>query len=141
MFRRVSQGSRPSETADGSPETDKKMGLLFAKCVEDLCGGNGQTSLPSCVVSMLVQLRDNGPSTVGIFRRGPNVRAMRDLRDKLDEGESVDWTEISVFVTAALVKDLLRSLPDCLLLCDNYTVWTEASAAYQADSNIDTLKR
>ena len=29
---------------------------------------------------------------------------MRDLRDKLDMGENVDWSEISVFVTAALLK-------------------------------------
>ena len=90
---------------------------------------------------MLVQLKENGPGTVGIFRRGPNVRAMRDVRDKLDEGEDVDWSEISVFVTAALVKDLLRSLPDCLLMCDNYSAWTEASNNFNNDNKIDTLKR
>ena len=107
VFRRVSQGSRASEATDGgSPETEKKLGVLFGRLLEDLCGDG--TNLPTCVVSMLVQLRINGPDTVGIFRRGPNVRAMRDLRDKLDEGEDVDWSEISVFVTAALVKDLLR---------------------------------
>merc|ERR1719347_1131076 len=54
---------------------------------------------------------------------------MRDLRDKLDDGESVDWTQISVFVIAALLKDLLRSLPDCLLQCDNYSAWVEASSS------------
>ena len=66
---------------------------------------------------------------------------MRDLRDKLDEGETVDWSEISVFVTAALVKDLLRSLPDCLLMCDNYSAWTEACTSFHSDNKIDTLKR
>jgi hypothetical protein len=29
---------------------------------------------------------------------------MRDIRDKLDEGGTVHWDEISVFVTAALLK-------------------------------------
>ena len=53
---------------------------------------------------MLLQLFSKGPSTVGIFRRGPNVRAMRDLREKLDKGDPVDWDQISVFVTAALLK-------------------------------------
>ena len=90
---------------------------------------------------MLEQLDEKGPITVGIFRRGPNVRAMRDLRDKLDEGEEVDWSEISVFVTAALLKDLLRSLPDCLLQCDNYSAWAEATTLYPTDKNIDMLKR
>ena len=32
----------------------------------------------------------------------------QELRDRLDEGEEVNWAEISVFVTAALLKDLLR---------------------------------
>ncbi len=53
---------------------------------------------------MLRQLATKGPETVGIFRRGPNVRAMRDIREKLDEGGTVDWDQISVFVTAALLK-------------------------------------
>ena len=66
---------------------------------------------------------------------------MRDLRDKLDEGEEVDWSEISVFVTAALVKDFLRSLPDCQLQCDNYSVWSEAALNFSAGRNIDTLRR
>ena len=90
---------------------------------------------------MLVQLHEKGPETVGIFRRGPNVRMMRDLRERLDEGEEVDWTEISVFVTAALLKDLLRSLPDCMLVCQDYTAWAEAAQAYQAEKNIDSVKR
>ena len=79
----------------------------------------------------------------------------QELRDRLDEGEEVNWAEISVFVTAALLKDLLRyddddndddddllrSLPDCLLMCESFTSWTEASAAFQADSKLETLKR
>ena len=63
---------------------------------------------------MLLQLFSKGPSTVGIFRRGPNVRAMRDLREKLDKGDPVDWDQISVFVTAALLK---VSVCECLCLC------------------------
>ena len=66
---------------------------------------------------------------------------MKELRDRLDEGEEVNWSEISVFVTAALLKDFLRSLPDCLLMCDNYSAWTEASVAFHADSKLETLKR
>ena len=61
---------------------------------------------------MLVQLAAAGPTTVGIFRRGPNVRAVREVRAALDQGtagdqggpDTVHWAEISVFVTAALLK-------------------------------------
>ena len=140
VFRRVSQGSRAVEAGEAALE-DKKVGLMFGRCLGDLCGGLSQTNLPASLVNMMVQLEQKGPTTVGIFRRGPNVRAMRDLRDKLDEGEEVDWADISVFVTAALVKDFLRSLPDCLLQCDNYSAWTEAALNFSSDSKIDTLRR
>ena len=140
VFRRVSQGSRAVEAGEAALE-DKKVGLMFGRCLGDLCGGLSQTNLPPSLVSMMVQLEEKGPTTVGIFRRGPNVRAMRDLRDKLDEGEEVDWADISVFVTAALVKDFLRSLPDCLLQCDNYSAWTEAALNFSSENKIETLRR
>ena len=57
---------------------------------------------------VLLQLLEDGPTTVGIFRRSPNARAMRELRNKLDEDEIIDFKECSVFVTAALLKDFLR---------------------------------
>jgi hypothetical protein len=142
VFRRVSQVSRgAADTVDGEEGKEKKAGRLFGRPLAELCGGDGRTDLPGAVGSMLRQLQDKGPETVGIFRRGPNVRMMRDLRERLDEGEEVDWAEISVFVTAALMKDLLRSLPDSLLLCEDYSAWTEATQAYQADKNIDSIKR
>ena len=117
-----------------------QVGRLFGRPLAELCGGDGRTELPPAVGSMLIQLHQKGPETVGIFRRGPNVRMMRDLRERLDEGEEVDWTEISVFVTAALLKDLLRSLPDCMLLSEDYSAWAEAANGYQAEKNIDSIK-
>merc|ERR1719228_1369350 len=138
VFRRVSQVSR------GQPDTEeeggKKTGLVFGRSLAELCGGEGRVELPKCVESILMQLWQKGPETVGIFRRGPNVRMMRDLRERLDDGEEVDWGEISVFVTAALLKDLLRSLPDCMLLSEDYSTWAEAANGYQAEKNIDSIK-
>ena len=55
--------------------------------------------------------------------------------------QTVDWCEISVFVTAALVKDFLRSLPDCLLQCDKYSAWTEAALNFSSENKIETLRR
>ena len=60
---------------------------------------------------MLNHIIKEGPTTVGIFRRSPNARAMRELREKLDNEEVVDFVECSVFVTAALLKDFLRYTP------------------------------
>ena len=135
VFRRVSQGSRGPDPPDSSPDPDKPPGpgLLFGRPLSELCGDPAAPRLPRPVAGMLSQLHTAGPATTGIFRRGPNVRAMRDIRDKLDLGEQVDWSEISVFVTAALLKDLLRSLPDCLLGCEEYTSWTGAVAEHSSD--------
>ena len=41
---------------------------------------------------------------MGIFRRSPNARAMRELRERLDNAEEIDFAECSVFVAAALLK-------------------------------------
>ena len=53
---------------------------------------------------MLLKIMSEGPTTVGIFRRSPNARAMRELRERLDNAEDVDFAECSVFVAAALLK-------------------------------------
>lgn len=90
---------------------------------------------------MLVQILKEGPSTVGIFRRSPNARAMRELREKLDQNEVVDFTECSVFVTAALLKDFLRSLPDCLLMCEHYNTWNQLAQVFEDKKNVESIKR
>jgi len=56
VFRRVSQGTRAAEAGDAGLEADKKIGLMFGRCLGDLCGGLSQTNLPHSLVSMLLQL-------------------------------------------------------------------------------------
>jgi hypothetical protein len=140
-FRRVSQAMGKSS------DTDKKAGKLFGRKLEELFNPlQDVVNMSQPIKEMLSELEEKGPNTLGIFRRGPNVRAMREVREQLDEfdplaapvdGESgvdignsckqVDWSTISVFVTAALLKDFLRSLPDCLLQSDNYNSWIQAN--------------
>ena len=155
VFRRVSQAMGKSsdsvDAASSSPittgGTDKKAGKLFGRKLEELFNPlQDVVNMPQPIKKMLSELEEKGPNTLGIFRRGPNVRAMREVREQLDEfdpsaapvdGESgvdignsckqVDWSTISVFVTAALLKDFLRSLPDCLLQSDNYNSWIQAN--------------
>ena len=91
--------------------------------------------------SMLLKIMSEGPTTVGIFRRSPNARAMRELRERLDNAEDVDFAECSVFVAAALLKDLLRSLPDCLLMCGHYAEWIQLAEAYADNKVVDPVKR
>ena len=93
----------------------------------------------------MVHILGNGPTTVGIFRRSPNARVTKDLREKLDKDpKAVDvdfFSECSVFVTAALLKDFLRSLPDCLLMCKHYASWVRLAKDFEADKRVDPVKR
>lgn len=94
---------------------------------------------------MLTHILDEGPTTVGIFRRSPNARAMRELREKLDNSApdvaKSDFEQCSVFVTAALFKDFLRSLPDCLLMCQHYETWIKMAKSWTEDKRLDNIKR
>ncbi|XP_059082791.1 uncharacterized protein LOC131880234 isoform X3 [Tigriopus californicus] len=143
VFRRVSQGSKASDLGvDGSnpgssPKSDKKLGKLFCLPLDEVCPNN---LMPKAIEAMLVQILKEGPSTVGIFRRSPNARAMRELREKLDQNEVVDFTECSVFVTAALLKDFLRSLPDCLLMCEHYNTWNQLAQVFEDNKNVESIK-
>lgn len=72
------------------------------------------------------QLFQKGPFTVGIFRKSANARMVRELKEKLDNGEEiVDLDGVNITSIAALFKDFLRSLPDCLLCADLYEEWLE----------------
>ena len=66
---------------------------------------------------------------------------MREIREKLDLEEPVDFTECSVFVTAALLKDFLRSLPDCLLMCEHYQSWIQLAKEFADNKILDPVKR
>ena len=46
-----------------------------------------------------------------------------------------------MFVAAALLKDLLRSLPDCLLMCGHYAEWVQLAEAYADNKVVDPVKR
>ena len=92
--------------------------------------------------NVLVQIFRDGPTTVGIFRRSPNARAMRELREKLDHTDDpVDFAECSVFVTAALLKEFLRSLPDCLLMCEHFGTWVQLAKEFAEKCSVDPVKR
>ncbi|RZF48325.1 hypothetical protein LSTR_LSTR010288 [Laodelphax striatellus] len=99
-------------------------GCLFGQPLSRVCEGE---TLPRSVMMMLQQVLAKGPFTQGIFRKSANARLVRELREKLDQGEStLAWEHIPVLVTAALLKDFLRSLPDPLLTSALYPHWKTA---------------
>ena len=75
--------------------------------------------------SLLHFLFERAPTTSGIFRKPANKKAVDELREKIDGGEDVSMEDANPIVIASLLKEYLRSLPDCLLLHELYPMWLE----------------
>lgn len=118
VFRRSLSKPELSNTPD-SIASDQLFGQPLAKLIS-----NGQ--LPKTLMVLFYKLYENGPYTVGIFRKSANARVCRELREKLNRLNvdcSDELGETNIFVLAVLIKDFLRSLPDCLLMCQLYLEW------------------
>jgi len=55
--------------------------------------------------------------------------------------QPVDYKDCSVFVTAALLKDFLRSLPDSLLPSDTFSIWNDTTKDANANEKVSSSKR
>lgn len=127
VFRRSASKDNVDSGMLGNPASSPPgQGALFGVPLSRLIVGN---TPPRPVMAMLQQVAEEGPTTQGIFRRSANARLVRELRDRLDAGgdNATHALEgVPVLVTAALLKDFLRSLPDPLLCAQLYPLWIEA---------------
>jgi len=89
---------------------------------------------------MMQQVFQKGPFTQGIFRKSASARLVKELREQLDAGVDVNLDVVPVLVTAALLKDFLRSLPAPLLGGGLGGAWLDALAAASAPERIARLK-
>ncbi len=63
-----------------------------------------------------------GMDVVGIFRRAPNNSTLRQVKSMLNQGETVELTELGdCHLPAVLIKLFLRELPEPLLTFQAYT--------------------
>ncbi|XP_022256815.1 uncharacterized protein LOC106471659 [Limulus polyphemus] len=97
---------------------------IFGKPLSKLCADG---NLPKALVAILAQIFHRGPYIVGIFRQSANARSCRELREKLELNTDLEMKDFSVIVLAAVFREFLRSLPDCLLLSDRYNKWLEVT--------------
>ncbi|KAK7072526.1 hypothetical protein SK128_025210 [Halocaridina rubra] len=124
IHRVFKRSNSKGDSLDGTVNTC--AGVLYGQSLVKLVGH--ENILPKPVMDMLSQLFLKGPFTVGIFRKSANARLVREFREKLDGGEvdgAVDFDSVHITVAAALLKDFLRSMPDCLLISDLYEEWLE----------------
>ncbi|KAG0720623.1 Rho GTPase-activating protein 20 [Chionoecetes opilio] len=126
IHRVFKRANSKGESLDGS--LNSCAGSLYGQSLVKLVEADNR--LPKPVMDMLSQLFLKGPFTVGIFRKSANARLVRELREKLDsvDGDNnIDMDSIHITAVAALLKDFLRSMPDCLLVADLYEAWLELS--------------
>ncbi|XP_069987275.1 uncharacterized protein [Penaeus vannamei] len=124
IHRVFKRSNSKGDSLDGS--LNSCTGVLYGQSLVKLV--DSDNILPKPVMDMLSQLFLKGPFTVGIFRKSANARLVRELREKLDSGEAdsaIELDTVHITAVAALLKDFLRSMPDCLLVADLYEEWLE----------------
>ena len=77
---------------------------------------------------------------MGIFRKSANARQVREIRERIDAGDEMDWSGVSAVVTAVVFKDFLRSLPDSLLGSSMYDQWLQVATMDSVDAALERIK-
>lgn len=132
--------SKQSSTDSGS--ISPVVGSLFG---QDLSKVSPNGSLPKPVMALLRQLFLRGPFTYGIFRKSGNVRSKRELQARLEEDPDFNLSDMPIHVVAAVFKEFLGCLPDCLLQRCLYSEWLKVLRVEpqwkKRDYTISLLKR
>uniref|UniRef100_A0A8C7NAV4 Rho GTPase-activating protein 20 n=1 Tax=Oncorhynchus kisutch TaxID=8019 RepID=A0A8C7NAV4_ONCKI len=121
----------------GNPESPTTPHKLFGLSLSSICHhGN----LPRPIMDVLYLLYHEGPTTTGIFRRSANAKTCRELKERLNSGNSVQLEGESVFVAASVITDFLRNIPGSVLSTGLYEKWMEVMAADDIEDKIELIK-
>ncbi|XP_032235343.1 uncharacterized protein LOC5510315 isoform X1 [Nematostella vectensis] len=93
-------------------------GRLFGLPLQDLC--TDEEPVPKPIEELMRHMFRYGPGVTGIFRKSANARRAKEVKQELDSGKEVLFEEVSVIVTASVLKEFLRRLPDCILDSEYY---------------------
>lgn len=108
--------------SDDNVEPRTASQTLFGQSLSSICSDG---NLPKPIMDLLYLLFCEGPETCGIFRRSANAKSCRVLKERMNSGKNISLHEESVFVSASLITEFLRELPDGVLCCDLYEDWME----------------
>ncbi|XP_029214008.2 uncharacterized protein LOC114977474 isoform X3 [Acropora millepora] len=126
-------GSSKSNTIDV-----QSLGKLFGLPLNQLC--SDEEVVPKAVMELLLHLFRYGPNTTGIFRKSANAKTAREVKLELDEGKVVDFEGISEIVAASLMKEFLRSLPDCIFESENYEDLVATNTLQDREERVRQIK-
>lgn len=91
------------------PSPTRQFGVILTTVLQN----NPGQKLPPIVVQIVDYLRAFGLLTEGLFRRSVAVTEVKQLQDKINAGEPVDFVKLNnVHLAAVLLKTFLRELPE-----------------------------
>lgn len=98
-------------------------------------------SIPYPIMEIMRKLYVDGPHTDGVFRKSANHTKLTTLKQSLNCGVFVNFDEIPVHLAAVLLKEFLRSLPNCLLNCQMYHEWMSVALITNCEEQIASIRR
>uniref|UniRef100_UPI00358F0D72 rho GTPase-activating protein 1-like isoform X1 n=2 Tax=Myxine glutinosa TaxID=7769 RepID=UPI00358F0D72 len=102
------------------PSTPTSPSNQFGVPLDRLAESSGE-QIPLVIREAVAYITANGLSTEGIFRRCASAPLVKEIKQKYNEGELVDFSQYGdVHLSAVILKMYLRELPEPLLTFDLY---------------------
>ncbi|KXJ24409.1 Rho GTPase-activating protein 20 [Exaiptasia diaphana] len=133
MHKKTS-GSKNQCPDPGSPPAGK----LFELPLDVLC--TEEEPVPKPIQDILKHMFRFGPGVNGIFRRSASAKRAKEIKLDLDSGKEVLFEEVSVLITASILKEFLRRLPDCILDSDDYEEFIATNNIGDRNERIKNIK-
>lgn len=129
------------QKADGKKQKNNKRGI-FGISLEQLVErdyaestdgvGPGALRIPVLIQDSISAMRTMDMSVEGVFRKNGNIKRLNDVKEEIDNKESVDvdLTKENPVQVAALLKKFLRELPDPLLTFKLHKLWISTQSKF-----------
>ncbi|XP_064605936.1 rho GTPase-activating protein 8-like isoform X2 [Liolophura sinensis] len=106
----------PKQRRSQTPLKTQQFGVTIQFIKE-----NSGSIMPPVVEQSITYLRENALGVEGLFRRCANAAKLREVQQKFNEGQSVDFSALNdVHIAAVILKTFLRDLQEPLLTYDLY---------------------
>lgn len=106
-----------SKSLNKQKESRRKE-TLFGKELQIVTAGTIETPAP--ILSLIMYLRSNALDEEGLFRTSANANQINDLKERLDRGLDVQWSNFDIPTLAGLLKAYVRELPEPLIPPSTY---------------------
>lgn len=136
-FGGVGKGS-VEEAATSSSPPPTPIGELYRRPLDELYVDG---HLPKPLEHMISRLYYDGPQAVGLFRKSANARVCRQVRERLDAGQDVDFVELPVLAVGAILKEFLRLLPDSVMTLALYDDMVACNAIHLQNQRLEKVHK